>query len=46
MNVAFVISRKWKEIVDEWVKLNPQGGKNTVMGNLSIFWSICERVEN
>ncbi|KAL5069962.1 hypothetical protein RYX36_020849 [Vicia faba] len=34
VNVAFVMSRKWKEIVDEWVKLNPQEGKTHVMGNL------------
>ncbi|CAI8598814.1 unnamed protein product [Vicia faba] len=28
-----LLVKKWKEIVDEWVKLNPQGGKNTVMAD-------------
>lgn len=37
LNAAFVICRKWKEIVDEWVRLNPQGGNNTLMGNLNIW---------
>jgi len=37
--------RKWKEIVDDWVKQNPQRGKSTLMGNVNIFGSICERVK-
>lgn len=28
-----LLVRKWKEIVDEWVKLNPQGGSNTLMAD-------------
>ena len=29
-----LLVKKWKEIVDEWVKLNPpQGGKNTLMAD-------------
>lgn len=27
-----LLVRKWKEIVDEWVKLNPQKGNNSLMG--------------
>jgi hypothetical protein len=37
VKIVIVMCRKWKEIVDEWVKLNPQGGKNTLMGNLNYF---------
>ncbi|CAJ2641593.1 probable mediator of RNA polymerase II transcription subunit 26c [Trifolium pratense] len=28
-----LLVKKWKEIVDEWVKHNPQGGKNTLMAD-------------
>ncbi|XP_027338279.1 probable mediator of RNA polymerase II transcription subunit 26c [Abrus precatorius] len=28
-----LLVRKWKEIVDEWVKLNPQGRTNTLMAD-------------
>ena len=28
-----LLVRKWKEIVDEWVKLNPQGRSNTLMAD-------------
>ncbi|KAG5035934.1 hypothetical protein AAZX31_04G197600 [Glycine max] len=28
-----LLVRKWKEIVDEWVKLNPRGGSNTLMAD-------------
>ncbi|TKY73875.1 mediator of RNA polymerase II transcription subunit 26c [Spatholobus suberectus] len=28
-----LLVRKWKEIVDEWVKLNPQGGSNSLMAD-------------
>ncbi|KAL5073297.1 hypothetical protein RYX36_012281, partial [Vicia faba] len=29
--VKLLVNRKWKEIIDEWVKLNSQGRKNIVM---------------
>lgn len=28
-----LLVRKWKEIVDEWVKLKPQGGRDTLMAD-------------
>ncbi|KAL2339415.1 hypothetical protein Fmac_007355 [Flemingia macrophylla] len=28
-----LLVRKWKEIVDEWVKTNPRGGSNTLMAD-------------
>ena len=43
--IFFVICRKWKEIVDEWVKLKPQGGRDTLMGNLD-YWLIINYYVN